>query len=266
MATNFVPTIDLTADDEDEIASPGSPLLHSSPDAYLSPPPEQEEGGAPPLRNTEIEIIDVSDEEEEEEDAPYIPRPAQGQTVRVLPTRISSSPEVEFVSERPAPADPGNRPASRHNAPAQALPQPQGDQASLGDMLRRGTQFMFQNFGPAAFNIIRRPGQHPAIGIDPGNAPAEQDNFAGLQFDYQRPAFEMGTRESETPQIATEPYKAPPKAQDGFTRNVEEDEILMCPECQQELASGEGEVQQQVWVIKSCGHVGSKPASINTLY
>ena len=54
-------------------------------------------------------------------------------------------------------------------------------------------------------------------------------------------------------------YKAPPSPRPGFTRSPKEDQVIICPNCDQELAVGESEVQRQVWVSKGCGHVGQLP-------
>ena len=59
--------------------------------------------------------------------------------------------------------------------------------------------------------------------------------------------------------IATPPptYKAPSPAQEGFTRSPVEGDVLVCPNCEQELGIGEDELKRQVWVVRSCGHVCS---------
>jgi len=91
-----------------------------------------------------------------------------------------------------------------------------------------------------------------------------QENEAGGNFvinlDYRQPAFALGgldlfDRSSETPQIVQEPYKAPPAAKEGFTRTYEEEDVILCPMCGDELAIGKDDTKQQVWVVKQCGHV-----------
>ncbi|KAL4965521.1 putative RING finger domain protein [Aspergillus stella-maris] len=49
-------------------------------------------------------------------------------------------------------------------------------------------------------------------------------------------------------------YKPPSPAPEGFTRNVEEDDVATCPNCDEELGMGD-ETKQQIWVSKQCGHV-----------
>ena len=210
-----------------------------------------------------VEVIDVSDDGDDDDDfdgdredemdsvPPDVARPDQ-------PRQISSSPDVEFVSARPLQVPQGtrlmNRPRPRQNVTDQGRRLlPRAGDATFGDILRRGTQFMFQNLNAAGFPIPAAARIPPHVpDLNPNFGP---DDFEGLQFDYQRPAFAMGTRESEPPQLNAEPYKAPPPAQEGFTRDLEEEEILLCPFCEDELATGEGDVKQQVWIIKQCGHV-----------
>ncbi|PWY94160.1 hypothetical protein BO94DRAFT_532121 [Aspergillus sclerotioniger CBS 115572] len=49
-------------------------------------------------------------------------------------------------------------------------------------------------------------------------------------------------------------YKPPSPPPEGFTRNIEEDDVVICPNCEMELGMGD-EVKQQIWVVKQCGHV-----------
>lgn len=241
-------TIDLTADDSTPPPPPTFPELQSS-----SPVPPDPYGRAPPLGDGNIEIIALSDSDDEVHTSAAVR--SRGHNVRQSIPRLSLSPDVEFVSERPARPIPGNPPPSRNNAQVQPPQQPRQDP---GDQTYLGLGHIFRSI-PAAFNRIARRNvvqdtipQYPRIAYV--GAPTA-DDFEELHFDYQQPAFAMGARESETPQIGTEPYKEPPAPREGYTRNIEEDEMLICPFCGDELASGEGDVKQQVWVIKQCGHV-----------
>lgn len=81
-----------------------------------------------------------------------------------------------------------------------------------------------------------------------------------INLDYTQPAFALGglemfDRSSETPQVVQEPYKAPPAPKEGFIRTFAEDDMVLCPMCGDELATGKGDTKQQVWVVKQCGHV-----------
>jgi hypothetical protein len=68
-------------------------------------------------------------------------------------------------------------------------------------------------------------------------------------MDYQLPGFTI-----EDPAPPPPLYKPPTPPPEGFTRTVAEDDIVVCPNCDHELGTGEG-VKQQIWVAKQCGHV-----------
>ena len=70
-------------------------------------------------------------------------------------------------------------------------------------------------------------------------------NFGMTGFDMG-----MGGNREETPK-----YEPPSEPETGFTRSPGEDEVVVCPNCGDELAMGDSEMKQEVWVIKTCGHV-----------
>jgi hypothetical protein len=72
-------------------------------------------------------------------------------------------------------------------------------------------------------------------------------------FDYQQPAFDLGIDGGNRP--ASPKYEPPRDAAPGFTRTPGEDEVVVCPNCGDELATGHNEMKQELWVIKVCGHV-----------
>jgi len=49
-------------------------------------------------------------------------------------------------------------------------------------------------------------------------------------------------------------YEPPTPPPAGFTRSVQEDDEVVCPNCDRELGIGEDD-RQQIWVSKQCGHV-----------
>lgn len=75
------------------------------------------------------------------------------------------------------------------------------------------------------------------------------------QLDFETQGFRMGDVAQPRPQPPPPTYDPPPKARPGFTRSPQEDEILICPNCNSELGVGRDEEKRQVWVIKKCGHV-----------
>lgn len=60
-------------------------------------------------------------------------------------------------------------------------------------------------------------------------------------------------------------YKAPPPAQEGFTRSPKESDILVCANCSSELGVGEdGPAANEVWAAK-CGHVSRSSIDVSHL-
>ncbi|KAK4540983.1 hypothetical protein LTR36_008352 [Oleoguttula mirabilis] len=92
-------------------------------------------------------------------------------------------------------------------------------------------------------------GLHFAAG--PPHAMANMHMPAMMDFDGV--GFDMGLVGGQRP--ASPKYSPPPDAPEGFTRNPAEDEVVVCPNCGDELAMGDDDdVKQQVWVVKGCGH------------
>ena len=91
---------------------------------------------------------------------------------------------------------------------------------------------------------------HPGA-MEGGGGPA--GIIADVMMDYDVTGFDMGMPGGNRP--PTPKYSPPPDVQPGFTRSPGEDDIVVCPNCGDELAIGDSEVKQEVWVIKSCGHV-----------
>ena len=75
-------------------------------------------------------------------------------------------------------------------------------------------------------------------------------NYFATAFDLEQPA-----RRQPQPRVPT--YDPPAAAQEGYTRTPKEDDVLVCPNCDDELGLGDDEVKRQVWVVKACGHVCS---------
>ena len=120
------------------------------------------------------------------------------------------------------------------------------------DHIRRHGQFQHQhqhnhnhNYGLHAHRTLQ-------FAVGP---PAGLGNMPGM-MDFDTPAFEMGYGGNRPP---TPKYSPPPEPEKGFTRSPEEDEVVVCPNCGDELAMGEDEVKQQVWAVKGCGHVCANP-------
>ena len=200
--------------------------------------------------NTDVEVIDL---DAEDHVTPLHQPPEENPRMHGR-----SSPEVQFLSSRPL------SPARRRVPPIPAAPfhqhdteinVPGGDifptdldqlledvriiseqairpQARRGQSLNRG---VFTHFRQAR---MRRPPAPPRGAI------------LQIDMDFRLPAFDMGM---EDPEVAT--YNPPPDPPEGFTASPEEDDVLLCPNCDRELCTGETELDQQVWVLKGCGHV-----------
>ncbi|RMZ89380.1 hypothetical protein DV736_g3387, partial [Chaetothyriales sp. CBS 134916] len=241
-----------------ESASPSSDLFES---ASPTPPPalaresgQREDGervpAAPPFGRGTIEIVDLVDLIDGDGNA--APRQAAAETA--IPVR-SSSPEIEFVSERPAAAP--LRPATAAPAWATPLPPDHRMARALG-MFRDGTQQLLRNF---PFPFMMPDGQ--ALGVpDDGDDMQilDGDEYARLNLDYQQAAFAMGNAFDADPRrdATRQDYKAPPEPKEGFIRSYDEESVLICPMCGDELAANgdnDDDPKRQVWIVKACGHV-----------
>ncbi|PYI00666.1 hypothetical protein BO78DRAFT_424276 [Aspergillus sclerotiicarbonarius CBS 121057] len=118
--------------------------------------------------------------------------------------------------------------------------------------------FAEQNFRPDfAFRGFRRTLPPPlseveSLWIGNGRAGAidltinlDVDGPLGLDYQLTGVTPERGPANS---------YKPPSPPPEGFTRNIEENDVVICPNCDMELGIGD-EVKQQIWVVKQCGHV-----------
>ncbi|KAL8811270.1 MAG: hypothetical protein Q9223_002830 [Gallowayella weberi] len=74
-------------------------------------------------------------------------------------------------------------------------------------------------------------------------------------LDFVTQGFRMGDVTARQPQPAPPTYDAPSPARKGFTRSPKEDDVLVCPNCEDELGTGKDDIKRQVWVVKTCGHV-----------
>ena len=205
-------------------------------------------------------VIVLSDDSEESDlDSGDFDIPSDVDTGDSESVATIASPEVQFVEERRVEQPRNQRPEVQVNVPRLDRGGPFG---YLPEILSRGTQLVFGNMqnAPRNYNegfLDRLDGVPQRQGVRQGN---DNGDALNVIMDYARPAFAMGNfdvfdRSSETPQVVQEPYKAPPPAKEGFTRTFGEEDVILCPMCGDELAIGKGDVKQQVWVVKGCGHV-----------
>lgn len=108
------------------------------------------------------------------------------------------------------------------------------------------------------FHSRHRPTQPPRAGSQRGFRPpgrVQAGTFVGPQPDYELAAFNYETPGGRVTEGPPPTYEAPVEAPEGFTRSPDEEDVLVCPHCGDELCMGEDEVKRQVWIVKGCGHV-----------
>lgn len=81
------------------------------------------------------------------------------------------------------------------------------------------------------------------------------------QMNYGMTGFDMDMGGNRPP---TPKYSPPPEPEKGFTRSPGEDEVVVCPNCGDELATGDSDLKHEVHVIKTCGHVSALETRIFT--
>ncbi|KAL1961689.1 hypothetical protein VTN77DRAFT_1327 [Rasamsonia byssochlamydoides] len=197
-------------------------------------------------RNIMADVVDL----EEEPDPPRRDDPP-------------SSPEVQFVRATVRPPRP-QRPQSVASRARSFM-----GRSSLFDMLRlrpprfassgvlSGQDAFTQEVARRARDLAgRRPPPHgiDTLWIDDGHGEGadltiDMDVDVPLGMDYQVAGFPMGHPARAPPQ-----YKPPSPPPEGFARTVQEDDIVVCPNCDHELGTGD-DLKQQIWVAKPCGHV-----------
>lgn len=258
--------IDLTSDDDSAPSQRPTPHLEATagPSATTRPP-----------RN----IIDLS-----ADTSPV-------QSPNAASARRPSSPEVQFVSSRPR-STTGQRPShpppflnpdpdAAYRRPEHIpdlvldedddviiagartginLLRPQGFQrAQIG----RLAQMVFQAGERGIQAFARSRGRGGAMGFMPTLFGPDDEDFihppmGGMPMpgfmNYETVAFDLGHGD-EPPQQPVPKYDPPPPAADGFTRDPTEEDTIVCPNCDDELAVGDSEEKRQVWVVKACGHV-----------
>jgi len=80
--------------------------------------------------------------------------------------------------------------------------------------------------------------------------PIDLDDNVPMQLDLSATGFR--TPDMTRPVLS---YQRPIPPAEGFTRIAKEDEIVVCPNCDHELGTGDDPVKRQIWVAKPCGHV-----------
>ncbi|THZ28818.1 cell cycle control protein [Aureobasidium pullulans] len=256
--------IDLTSDDDSALPE-------------TAPTPQPQFAAAPmALPRFGREIIDLS-----AETSPV--RPAHPRHARTSP-----SPEVQFVSSRPlsrTDQHPPNPPPFLDPHPERRRPVADLILDDDDDVIVAGSRTGVNL--PRPFEAQRRPqlgrlahlmNELPTLraaamaavargrGAMPSIFGATEDTdfsrpdarlFTGMMpafLNYETVAFNVGTGDEDI-QLPLPKFDPPPPAPEGFTRDPTEEDTIVCPNCEEELAVGESEEKRQVWVVKGCGHV-----------
>lgn len=266
--------------DLDDLFGSGSEYTDDLP-PLRAPPFNRREGQDP---NEPITISDSDDEEDliiderppQPPDSPEVQWVGQRPIPRRLPSPHTVLPSLAEVFRRPS-----SQPELRRATPPELR---RADAQSFRDTLRNVPGAVF-NFGRdilgAAMGPVIPPtaAQFPHFGAFHGNnrwltrqipTPLDptiyddEDDYAAIDLDYHDVGFPMNggldiidpAADEVAAAVGEDAYKPPPIAKEGFTRDIqEENDVLVCVACEDELATGEDDLKQQVWVAKSCGHV-----------
>ncbi|KOS39462.1 hypothetical protein ACN38_g9705 [Penicillium nordicum] len=125
-------------------------------------------------------------------------------------------------------------------------------------------RYLDNNGIPMYFRPHIQPSRRSEHGRSRGGVPAparsyfhtEEDllSFMSDTLRYSVPSFDYNPPSQPTPRPRRSSYKGLDPAPEGFTRLLAEDDVPVCPNCQDELGTGEG-LKQQIHIAKPCGHV-----------
>lgn len=181
----------------------------------------------------------------------------------------SDGDDVQFVQERPLTEQErrARQHAARHaelDRVIAVLGETRDDRYSFahlrGEIDRANAQINhlsehFQLGGPQPPPRLRR-GSHIRMGVAGGGGGGI---FVAPSLNFGMVGFDLGYARGR-PEPPPPTYEAPSLAPEGFTRSPEEDDVLVCPNCDGELCKGDDDVKKQVWIAKQCGHVSSTRA------
>ncbi|KAF2838073.1 hypothetical protein M501DRAFT_1017105 [Patellaria atrata CBS 101060] len=248
--------IDLTSDSEDQPESIRTPSISRG----------NHFARVPGLPRYHREIIDLS------EDTPPNRAPSEAEPQQIPP----SSPDIQFIASRPR-SVPRNNPREDHFM--FTFPNDDDDNDLEGLVGNIGHGYANRNGGglPTGFDArtvydrsvrmsrlvqrlngrARHGRTHRHRDTGPVGITGFGHNFPIFapppNLDMTLVGFDMGLRSPSPPPLHT--YDTPSAAPDGFTRSPEETDVLICPNCSDELCTGDSDLKKQVWISKTCGHV-----------
>lgn len=171
-----------------------------------------------------------------------------------------SSPEVQFIRERPRSRSRNNR-GQNHGQPEP----PERFSVTPGFPMRRGANFGIdlnsRHRPPISLPDLQRLLPPFARLFGPGEELVAIDDWDVRDFDINMnvnmQGFNLQNPSAPVQQPRLPMYEAPSAPREGFTRDLKEDDILVCPNCDDELGTGDNDVKRQVWIVKTCGHVSN---------
>lgn len=175
------------------------------------------------------------------------------------------SPEIQFLTSRPRSRSLSTTRQARHqsafrqrrNTPATRSPvrRPQVSLRITGAPVEAQGHQNRWLFHPLAAHVNSyTPRTHEDELVEWDNYPDSNIELPA-HLNYLAQGFNLGQPARRQPQPRLPTYDPPVAAQEGFTRTPKEDDVLVCPNCDDELGLGDDEVKRQVWVVKACGHV-----------
>ncbi|KAF1847263.1 uncharacterized protein K460DRAFT_363363 [Cucurbitaria berberidis CBS 394.84] len=164
----------------------------------------------------------------------------------------SDGDEVEFVRENVLPQDEARR---RRNQELDNVMDLLGTMNGRFTHLRAHVDRFNAQVNRTADRLRRGP-IAPPRGAHRAHAHVHVGTFMAPTLDFEMVGFDIGMPGAHAQDPPVPPtYDAPEKAPEGFTRSPEEKDVLVCPNCGDELCTGDEEVKRQVWIVKGCGHV-----------
>ncbi|KAL8995595.1 MAG: hypothetical protein Q9169_004706 [Polycauliona sp. 2 TL-2023] len=229
-----------------------------------------------PVQNPQ-DIIDLTDDHSPEVQRPTRPfhraNPRTFIDVDELSTRAtvdssSQSPDLELLEVRAIRSDNNNRPEPRrseHSRPRSILRPPGSSHPDNEPFAVGGWNSLRPHAQGHRNNDERLPRLHHLLHTPHLNPRHEmllmhqnRNTILPGDLDFVTQGFQMGDVTARPPPPALPTYDAPPPAREGFTRSPKEDDVLLCPNCEEELGTGKDDSKRQVWVIKACGHLDNQ--------
>ena len=180
---------------------------------------------------------------------------------------IPSTPDVEFVSSRPRQRHTHHRRSDRDDndevqvlnhmssAPTSGINRAYPRSVTSDNAAERGLSLYLQHLrGQGPRHVEERAEEDGGGRATRSSRRNYPSNFTLPNLNYIAQAFALQP-DQEQEQSSEDAIAPLPPAPQGFTMSPEEGDVLTCPNCDEELCTGDKPQKKQVWVIKACGHV-----------